>query len=192
MAEVTSYVAASADDAEQAGAAFQIGRIALILYSSDIGAWHFQSVSVPQGATIDSAILYLYPHPSYPTPSGTLYGDDADDSAQPAATTAELTTSDRDYTTASVSWSDTLGSGFQPTPDLKTIIQEIVDRGGWSSGNAMTILFVQTSGDSRWYTYDRNTSYAAYLTINYTEAAGGSAKIHTLGQGLQQGIRTGF
>jgi len=59
--------------------------------------------------------------------------------------------------------------------NLSAIVQELIDQGGWASGNAMVMIFEQPnqSGlrDLAIRTYDYGTSYAAKLHIEYT--AGG-------------------
>lgn len=102
----------------------------------------FQNVTIPKGATINSAVLHLYAHEDEADPANiTVYGEKIDNS--PAFTeTEEL--DDRTYTTASVSWDITeTWTMWEPysSPDLKPIIQEIVNRSGWASGNALTLFF---------------------------------------------------
>jgi hypothetical protein len=56
------------------------------------------------------------------------------------------------------------------TPDLKTIVQEIVDRGTWQSGNAMSFIITGT-GHRTAVSYEGQTGYAPLLHVTYTEAA---------------------
>lgn len=57
------------------------------------------------------------------------------------------------------------------TPELKTIVQEIVNRGGWAAGNPMAfILTGNGSGRRQARSYDNSAAYAPVLTVSYTAA----------------------
>jgi len=103
----------------------------------------FQNVTIPQGETIQSAILKIYAHEDEEDEAIiTVFGEAADDSE---AFAEDEALDDREYTTATVDWtcsdSWTMWDPYE-SPDLAAIIQEIVDRPGWESGNALT-LFMQ-------------------------------------------------
>ena len=70
----------------------------------------------------------------------TIFGEAADDS--PAFVETELING-RSWTTASVAWKiaepRTMQESYRSL-DFKTVIQEIVDRAGWASGNDLTIF----------------------------------------------------
>ncbi|MGA1790807.1 MAG: PilC/PilY family type IV pilus protein [bacterium] len=53
------------------------------------------------------------------------------------------------------------------TPDLKSIVQEIVDRSGWASGNAM-VFIITGSGQRTAESYDGSSGKAPLLHIAYT------------------------
>lgn len=99
----------------------------------------FTNVTIPKGATILSAKVTLNSG-SGPLASGAnlkLQGIAEDN-------TADYSTdpSSRALTTASVLWHGFTQSGFgvyQDSPDITSIIQEIVNRTGWASGNALGI-----------------------------------------------------
>jgi hypothetical protein len=103
----------------------------------------FQDLAIPVGATIDSAWLVLYAHEGKSTADVaniTILGEDADSAA--TFTEDSLITA-RPATDASVSWivEDNWIIYFPyRTPDVKAIIQEIVDRDGWKSGNALSLV----------------------------------------------------
>ncbi|MGF1448648.1 MAG: hypothetical protein ACFB20_04450 [Opitutales bacterium] len=52
--------------------------------------------------------------------------------------------------------------------DLSAILQEIVDRGGWNSGNDLAILIEGTSGKRSARTFERNPAQAAKLIVEYS------------------------
>ena len=114
--------------------------------------FRFTSINVSQGATISSAYLKLA-H-SGGTNNGTwrIAALDADNASAPTSA-SDMTISG--WTTASVNQTninkDSGGSGFSAgdiftSTDIKTVIQEIVDRGSWASGNAIVICMGITTG----------------------------------------------
>jgi hypothetical protein len=142
------------------------------------GGFRFNNVDVPQGATIDSATLkvwFAWKCSAAGNCSTTIYGVDADDTS----TWNGNKPSDQDKTTASVSWSE----DTDQVPDdvysnishnVKTIVQEIVDRGGWAADNSMSFVFDNGSfGRGNFinvYAWDNASIWGeeALLTINYT------------------------
>ncbi|MBK8820602.1 MAG: hypothetical protein IPN49_16515 [Saprospiraceae bacterium] len=56
----------------------------------------------------------------------------------------------------------------QNTPDIKNIIQEIVNRSGWVSGNALSILITGSSGTREAESWDGEAAAAPRLYITYT------------------------
>ncbi len=105
----------------------------------------------------------------------TLYAHDAD---SPSDFSSDATLNERTRTAASTSWSaNNTGLGWQTSPSIVAVIQEIVDRGGWASGNALvTLAIVATSNPTKSFvaeSYDSNSSLAPKLDIDYTD--GGSA-----------------
>ena len=138
-------------------------------------SYRFTGVTIPQGATITSAKITFTD-----STTGTeralnfkIIGVDEDN-------TAEFTTSPisdartRTHTSASVDWDATFtpsAGTTRDTSDIKTIIQEIVNRGGWSSGNAIGIyLYDDGTTEEEYYDYKYWYSYnddAPLLTIVY-------------------------
>jgi hypothetical protein len=134
----------------------------------------FQSVSIPQGATITNAFIEFT---TDETDSGitnlVIEGEDHDNAASFVDVAGEMAT--RTRTTASVSWDNvpewgTVGeTGVkQQTPDLKTIVQEIVDRPGWA-GNGM--VFLITGSGERTAESAADAAKAPLLHVEYTTGA---------------------
>ena len=101
--------------------------------------FRFVNVALEQGATIESAYLKVE-FQSGSERTFRINGFDVDNQAQPATSNNGSEGAHSNHTTASVDWTvAALASGEEvvTSPDIKTIIQEIVDRTGWSSGNAM-------------------------------------------------------
>lgn len=147
----------SSDDAEE-----EVGGDTVVLDSSDLELIYdggfgsdfdqvvgirFQNVLVPVGATIQSAYIeFETDETSSEATSLTIYGQAADN--PPTFTETDDDISGRTKTSASVAWSpdawETVSEKHQ-TEDLSTIVQEIIDLGGWVSGNAM-VFIVEGSG----------------------------------------------
>ena len=105
----------------------------------------FTNITIPQGAVINSASLLLHSHEAKTAEdvcNVTIVGD-ATDNAETFTLDALIT--DRPRTTASIRWE--VAEAWElwapySTPDLSTVIQEIVDRDGWASGNALALIFL--------------------------------------------------
>jgi len=112
----------------------------------------FPGVVIPQGVTITSAhidfsgINYAAIGDLYTDID--IYFEDSDDAIAPTSG-AEFDV--LTLTTATVVWSDPSGEKtfeIKTTPSLVAIVQEIVDRVGWVSGNAMMAVFKSNVGNS--------------------------------------------
>lgn len=139
------------------------------------------SLPVPQLATINSASISIFAVGGAFPALTKIIGEDADD----AATFSTLANYDgRSRTTARVDW-DIPNSGawhtpsaqFRQSPDITAIIQEIIDRPGWSSGNDL-VLFWDDDGSLAsdfvsGRSYDGTPAEAAKLNITYTAVSGG-------------------
>jgi len=102
----------------------------------------FRNVTIPQGAIIDSAFLHIYAHEDEADLAKVnISAEFADNSA---IFTEEELISSRTWTTAKIDWNIAEPwTMWQPyrTPDLKSLVQEVIDREGWVSGNALTLFF---------------------------------------------------
>lgn len=143
------------------------------------GGLRFPSVAVAQGATISSAILRATVQAA---PGGTIevtaVGFDSDNAAAwqsdgpiPGGQGFTDTTATyvRNITTSDVQSTDI---DF----DVTAIVQEIVDRVGWVSGNAMSFALRNTSGaytHVRFYDYDTGHSSALDGRLIITLGGGG-------------------
>ncbi len=141
--------------------------------NSHIGAARFSSVALAQGTTITSAELILTALGTYDcgacTLSITLQLDDVDDSA--ALTTTNI--NDRTGTTASSNHSITATvDNTEYNFAITSQVQEVLDRGGFVSGNAMTVLASDNGSDSsewqEYYTYNNDPAKAPKLVIVYS------------------------
>ncbi len=135
----------------------------------------WQNVSIPQGATITTAYIIATCYQDQTiTGTVTIYGLDEDDVGNfPDYSTADgysLTDAYVEWVFSSTSW--VKDTEYQ-SPELKTLIQEIVNRAGWSSGNALGLRFSSPAGCTGRaisYSYDGDTNKCLQLHIEYTTA----------------------
>ncbi len=146
--------AVSSDDAEQENDEIDA------LYDDDIDAgWEgapedqniltaglrFRNILIPKGAKIDSAFIIVYSHEDKSATDVaqlTIYGEATDNAT---TFTEDMLIDARPATMAKVDW--TVAEEWniwQPyrTPDLKTIVQELLDRDGWNAGNALAFVIL--------------------------------------------------
>lgn len=135
----------------------------------------FTNVTVPQGANITTAHLTYGAYGLWGTPLTKIYANDVDNATNPTgATDAES----RALTSAAVDW-DPVGwesGNFYDSPEIKTVIQEIIDRAGWSSGNALMILHRDDGsghGSNNYFAvYSYDYGGPPLLHIEYTTGGG--------------------
>ena len=105
--------------------------------------FRFTNVTIPAGSTISSAILKI----DWEAGSERTFrinGFDLDDVSQPSSGSDVNHTN---HTTDNVSWTVPSTAAIHDSPDIKTIVQEIVDRSGWDSGQAMMFgIWLPTDG----------------------------------------------
>lgn len=183
--EIAVRVGASSDDAEES-----VANASMYLDSSDlelvddlsfVGASQlvgvrFAGVGVPRGATIESASVQFQVDEASPDAAAlAIRGEASDDSASFRSASGDV--SARPLTSAGIAWTpppwSTVGAAGsdQQTPELAPIIQEIVDRPGWSSGNALSLVF-EGSGRRTAEAWDGTSAGAALLRIRYTAPTG--------------------
>ncbi len=140
----------------------------------------FQNVTIPQGATITSAYIEFAAYDADNEAASWSISGEASDHADQYTTGAyqnfvaddNYDLSSRPETVSSVPWNNvdawTAGNNYA-SPDLSAIVQEIVDRDGWSSGNAMAFKITGTGkrdGKSR----NNSSSAAPRLVVTYDES----------------------
>lgn len=136
----------------------------------------FTGLSIPQGATITSAyIQFTVDETNTGTTNLTIWGEATDDAA--AFSTSSYNVSNRSKTSASVNWSpaawNSVGSAGsdQKTPELKNIIQEIVNRSGFTTSSDV-VMIVSGTGERTAEAYDGTSSSAPILYVDYTTGSG--------------------
>ncbi len=127
----------------------------------------FLNVVVANGATILEAFLeFETDETDSGTTNLTFRGEDADNPG--TFTSSNSNISNRTTTTASTAWNNVPAwnttSEHHRSPDISGIVQEIVDRGGWASGNAM-VYIVNGNGERTAESHNGEPDAAAILRI---------------------------
>jgi len=132
----------------------------------------FTGIDIPQGAIITNAyIQFQVDEVSTVATSLVIRAEDADNAAAFAKVTNNV--SSRTSTDATVAWSpvawSTIGAAGldQRTPDLSAIVQEIVDRGGWSPLNDVVFVITGT-GERTAEAFEGSATGAPLLHIDYS------------------------
>jgi hypothetical protein len=181
-------VSASSDDAEEratGNVSLTSNDLNLIRDSSDqtVGI-RFNQVDIPQDAVIlNTYVQFQVDETTSGATSLTIQGEDVDDAGQ--FVKSKNNVSSRPRTTAAVSWSPEPWSPVgqagsdQQTPDIASLIQEIVNRSGWSSGNSLAII-ITGSGERVAESYDGDPNGAPLLHVKYTIKAPNQAPTATV------------
>lgn len=189
MTTATFYPAASGDDCWiRSGSAATFDGTSNELRMGDGGtvdydyktAIRFPGVTIPAGATVSAAVLKLtgrFTQGAGANPDSKVWGEAADN---PAAPTSISDFNGRTLTSASsATWTHsgwTVNTQYT-SPSIAAVIQEIVNRGGWASGNAL-ILYWREAVENGWsgvarilgassYNYS-STTYRPELEVTYT------------------------
>ncbi len=142
----------------------------------------FASVPIGREATIISAYLNFYGQNQIGSiPDTKIYGQDSDDtvtfSTQSDFTNRPRTTAYEDWTPSSWSLGGWPLFGWNTSPNIKDVIQEIVDRGSWQGGNALVLFWKDAQPGNQGYSrifafpYEDDASKAPKIEIS---SSGGS------------------
>jgi hypothetical protein len=194
---VESLIAGGNDDAEEykTGALDLVSEELKMVYDTKttgnqtVGLL-FRDLKIPQGATITSAFIEFTPTVVTSNKcSLTLRGEAADNPGDFGSSTRNL--SSRVKTTAGVSWAPGAWSAgvVQNTPDIKSVVQEIVSRSGWNTSSNLVILITGT-GTRTAASFENNSYDPARISIWYTfaspvaTASDKNASLEIMGQAL--------
>jgi hypothetical protein len=173
---VVSRVSGSTDDAEE-----YMDTTTVNLTSSDLELTYesgpqlvgmrFTNIIIPQGATITSAYIEFEVDETGSSPTYLTFRGEASDNAA-TFTSANGNISARTRTTAEAYWFEvpawTVVDAKWQTPNIANVIQEIINRLGWSSGNSIVII-VNGGGTRTAESYDGEAPAAPKLVITYTQ-----------------------
>ncbi len=151
----------------------------------------FNGMTVPQGASIVNAyIQFEVDEVNTGVTSLTIQGEATDDALTFSSSGGNI--SNRARTAALVPWDPAPwtsrgAAGIdQQTPDIRSIVQEIVNRPGWTSGNSMVIIITGT-GERTAESFDGVAAAAPLLRVEYSTGSG-TNQAPTVAAGLDQTI----
>jgi parallel beta-helix repeat protein len=170
-------VSASSDDAEEdtsGGMDLTSSDLELIQESTaQTVGMRFNGVAIPANATIvDASIQFQVDETTSPPDTSLTIEGQAIGNA-PTFTSSKGDISSRTRTTAAVPWSPppwpTTGAAGpdQRTPNIASVIQEIVNLPGWSSGNSLVIIITGT-GERVAESYNGDSSGAPLLHVEFS------------------------
>ena len=116
------------------------------------GYFRFNNIVAEQGATVKSAYFKINKRGFSGNSADYNFYVAAYDDDNKTAPSAASHLNHSNYTTAEVAWGSNTDTGngtirsasngtVLSSPDIKTVIQEVLDRSGWSSGNSIVIAF---------------------------------------------------
>lgn len=176
MATLTLIPSAGSDDGYAYSTTFNnsdarvlIGRIA----DPTRSFFRMQNVTIPRGSLINSATVTIKANGDRGDNINIYVAASAEDNAAAPANYTEVL--GKTLTTAKSSlWSfTTSGTSTHTSPSLTSVIQEIVNRSGWNSGNSLLLIFYDNGANNDYsyiYSYEGSSTNCATLTIDYTPA----------------------
>lgn len=154
--------------------------------NDESGVFRFRDIGLARNETISSAYLEL---------TATDDGNNTDGNAVLEIAIEETSDSDdldndnfdrRNFTSSSarVDWNNN-GDWQEDTayrsPNIAALIQSVINRSGWNSGNALTLVVRHKSGEDREvYSYDDEPLKAARLIIEYQGDRSGDEEIESV------------
>ncbi len=131
------------------------------------GALRFGNITIAKNESIYSATLNL--HIDTRGGSGTVYSDvygiDEDNTGDfDSGSTAHA----RSRTTASAQWNTGLSAGDTSGVNVKSVVDEITTRSGWSSGNAMAFVVINNGTADGSY-YEESSGWGFYNSFSSLE-----------------------
>ncbi|MBL3618560.1 MAG: DNRLRE domain-containing protein [gamma proteobacterium endosymbiont of Lamellibrachia anaximandri] len=133
----------------------------------------FQNITIPRGSEITEAFIdFTVDEITSGSTNLTINGEATDNTVEFAWTYHNII--DRPTTSASVAWDDVPSwdkvGEVQSTPDIASVVQEIVNRDGWSSGNALVTL-IRGTGTRIPESFDGLPSGAPKLRVTFCPSA---------------------
>ncbi|MEM9255449.1 MAG: VWA domain-containing protein, partial [Pseudomonadota bacterium] len=173
-------VTSSLDDAEENGSDVSITGDTLNLESGNNIGVRFRGLDVPKDATIKRAYLEFTARDDDDGNTTLTIAVESTDDAD-SYQGVDDTVDGRSYG-GSVSWSITEDWDDDSTyrsPDIKALVQSIVDRSGWAAGNAMAFRVVNSgSNDREAFSFNRSPGDAPRLVVEF-ESDGTGDEIYT-------------
>ncbi len=172
---IEKVIASADDDVEELENGVLIGSLDLELvtdvHNQTVGM-RFTELDIPNGASIASAYIQFTADEASNEPTSLLIKGEVVDNATPFNYDESFNVSHRSTTNASVSWSPEAwenpgaAGANERTPDIKTILQEIINRPGWKDGNDIVII-ITGSGERTAEACDGSIAKAPRLHVDY-------------------------
>lgn len=138
----------------------------------------FEEVKIPQGVVIDNAYIEFRADESDATDLDIFIVGENVDNSEAWKGDIPFDVSTRTQTSDTITWSHnsstawTGGSTIAQTPQLKTIVQEIINRPNWDFNHAMSFIFFDNGTETDERVADsENGNYAPSLCIDFSFAA---------------------
>jgi acid phosphatase type 7 len=176
---VTSRITSGADDVEERSngiMSITSSDLEMAYDNSTTGnqtiGLRFNGINIPQGTTITNAyIQFTADAVKTGTTNLTLWAENTGNVSPFVNVTNNV--SGRSKTGASVNWNpvswNAIGEGSLPerTPDLKNLIQEIVNKTTWASGNSIGFI-ISGTGTRSATSYEGSSAVAPLISITYS------------------------
>ena len=166
---VSKRISSSSDDAEEDDEGDMSRSSSDLDLGEDFVGLRFTGLSIPNGAEISEAyITFTAQEDESGSARVKIYGHDNGNPATFSSNDDDIT--DRTKTSAKKTWSigNWTENSTYNTPDISDIVEEIVDRSDWSSGNNMAFIITYDYGDRDAHSYDESSSKAPLLVVKYT------------------------
>ncbi len=134
-----------------------------------IVGYRFQDLDIPSGVTITGAHLTFEAVRNTSDPADlTIYGHDIGDAPTIGTSNGYLSDLPKTSDASSVSWQPGpwLIGDINDSPDISSIVQELVDRPDWCGNQSMGFM-VEGSSERAAYSYENSASRAARLRVTY-------------------------
>lgn len=129
-------------------------------YNAEVGGGiRFRTIDVPQGAVITQADITVDLRSTSGSPIVFVYADDVDDGAVWASTT----NLPRDITKTAAKGSGSPSGSGEHQFDILNVVQELVDRSGWTNNNDMNFALLAGGGST-------GNTYAHFVGSNFPTA----------------------
>ena len=168
-------VSASSDDASENAGTVTLTGTQIQLTSPRAAGLRFNSLTIPVGARITSAAIQFTSDTTISTNTVSVLIQGEATANSTTFTTVASNITGRSRTSSSVNWS-TIGAwtiatadSNSRTPDLTSIVQEIVNTQGWASGNSLNFIITDSGSTSnrRIRSFDNVAATAPLLTVTY-------------------------
>jgi len=202
----TSRISATYDDVEERTATgaidfdssdIELGDEHTDENDNQISGLRFTNIEIPVGSIIQAAyIQFTVDETKQKDPAN--YVIFAEDQINPVTFTDDAySVTSRTWSADSVKWEnvpaweaeDDAGAA-QRTPDISTLVQELVSKEGWNTGNAM-VFMVKGEGTRCAEAFDGEAESAAELIINYVPVAGISSMVNATYDDVEERTATG-